>query len=547
MNFFRGEVVFSLLLLICLPIAAQSKENYRGMMTPQTRSARLLPPEHLKDYVKDGKLSLSLRDAVMLTLENNSSVRIQETQVESSKFALLSAFSPFDPLIQASLNINRYSYSGDSELQGVGESSNAALNTLSQTGQVGYQETFKTGTNINATVSTNKYSTNNDFYYFNPSFDSTVNLQVTQPLLRNAGVFANTAQIVIARRTLQQSRASFQAEVNDAILQVVTAYWAVVQARGNLQVEQKSLDLADKSYQHDKRALELGALAPLDIYRPQSEVASRHLSVIQGQYALKRAEEDLRLAIGADQDPAIYALELDLTENPEPVGDLATPEIADVLKKALEGRPEVAVNGYALANDETSIRYAHNQLRPDLSFQGFFQSSGLGGNQYNLETGQLISRGGFGSSFSQLGGFGFPGYGGQLTLNFPVKNRQAQANLGNALVSRRRDLYSARQTQEDITREVIDAVHQLEEAKLTLVASKDSFDLAQKSLAADQRKYELGAETNFFVLDAQARLAQADLDLLQTQVNYQVARAAVDHAMGSLLDPYHVKIEELAK
>jgi outer membrane protein len=541
------EVLSVFLLLATLPIGAQSPESYRGMVTPQLRSGKLSPPEHLKDYVKDGKLSISLRDAVFLTLENNSAIRIQQTQVGSSEFSLLSTYSTFDPLIQAYVEAERYSYPGDSELQGVGESSNATLNSLTQIAQASYTETFETGTNVVATLNANKNSNNSGFFFFNPNYNSVLSIQVTQPLLRNAGKFAQTAQIVIARRTLKQSRAGFQAEVNNAILETVTEYWGVVQARGNLEVEQKSLDLADASYQRDKRALELGALPPLDIYRSQSEVASRHLSVIQGQYTLKQLEEQLRQTIGASQDPAIYALDLDLTEKPEPVGDLESLDAAEVLRKAPESRPEIEASGYALQNDETSIRYAHNQLKPDLSFQGFYQTSGLGGNEYNLNTGQLISSGGLGSSFSQLGGFGFPGYGGTLTLNLTLKNRAAQASLGNALVSRRRDLYSDRQTREDITRQVSDAVRQMEEAKLTLAAGKASFELAQKSLTAEQRKYELGAETNFFVLDAQSKLAQADLDLLQTQVNYQVARAAVDHAMGTLLEPYHVKIEELSK
>jgi outer membrane protein TolC len=119
--------------------------------------------------------------------------------------------------------------------------------------------------------------------------------------------------------------------------------------------------------------------------------------------------------------------------------------------------------------------------------------------------------------------------------------------MGSALVSRSNDLYAARQTSETITSQVNDAVRSLEEAKLTLEAGKLSYDLAQKSLAADQRKYELGAETNFFVLDAQSKLAQANLDLLQTQIDYQVARAAVDHATGSLLKPYHVLIDDLSQ
>ncbi len=132
-------------------------------------------------------------------------------------------------------------------------------------------------------------------------------------------------------------------------------------------------------------------------------------------------------------------------------------------------------------------------------------------------------------------------------MNLPVKNRAAQADLGSALVSRHQDLYSAQQVRERITREVTDAVHQLEEAKITLAAGKTSLDLAQKDLAAEQRKYELGSEPIFFVLNAQTGLAQAELNLLQAQVSYQVARAAVDHATGSLLEPYGLQIAKLTK
>ena len=103
--------------------------------------------------------------------------------------------------------------------------------------------------------------------------------------------FANRAPLVIGRRALQQSRANFEAQVNGAILILVTQYWAVIQARGDLEVERQSLEAADVSYQRDRRALELGALPPLDIYRSESEVASRRVQMIQGEYALKRAEE----------------------------------------------------------------------------------------------------------------------------------------------------------------------------------------------------------------------------------------------------------------
>jgi outer membrane protein TolC len=543
----RVEVCVIALLLTVLPVHAQQGESYRVLLARRVASDKLPGPQHLRDYVADGKLRLSLANAVGLMLENNTAVRMQQTQVEADKFALLRTHQPFDPQLQSIIDVNRYSYGGSNQLQGVGTSGNSTQNILSQSAQIKYNQTFQTGTIVSLGIESLKTSTNNALYFLNPNFSSTLHLQFTQPLLRNGGRFASQAPVIIARRTLQQSRTSFEAQVNDAILQVVSLYWNVVQARGALEVARRSLEAADVSYQHDKRALELGALPPLDIYRSESEVASRRVQMIQGEYAVKSAEDILRLNIGADQDPYFRALDLDLTEQTDPAGELRTLDAATALQQAEVQRPEFLAARYALENDETGIRLARNHLKPDLTLTGFYQSSGLGGDEFNPTTGELISRGGLGSSFNQLFGFSFPGYGATLTLNLPIKNRAAQADLGSALVSRHRDLYAARQIREQVMLDVSNSVHQLEQAKLTLTAGKVALDLAQKLLASAQRKYELGAEPIFFVLDAQQRLAHAETDLLQAQITYQVATAQVDHATGGLLQPYHVQIAELSQ
>lgn len=541
-----GSLFLFTITTACL-MQAQSGESYRDLLSPRVRSQHLAPPEHLKAYIEDGKIRLSLRDAIVLALENNSNIRIEETQIESNKFSLLAAFQPFDPLLQSSLNVNRSSSPTYTQLQGVGQSGNGVLNTLNQVGQVSYTQTFTTGTNVTASISSSRSSTNSSFLFFNPYYASGLNLQFIQPLLRNGGRFANTAAIKIARKALSQSRASFEAEVNDAVLQVIGQYWTAVQARGAVEVQKRSLDLAEMSYKRDKRSLELGALPPLDISRSESEVAARRVQQILADYALQQAEEALRLTIGADQDPQFRTLSFELTESPQPAGELLTVQLETALNQAMKQRSEILAASESLAGDDISIRLARNELKPDLSVSGFYQSNGLGGNQYDLTTGKLTSSGGLGSSFNQLFGFGFPGYGGTLTLNLPVRNRGAQARLGNALVAKTRDLYGSREAEELITRQVRDAVNQLDVARLSLSAANTSFELAKTSLVADQRKFELGAEPNFFVLDSQGRLAQAELVLLQAQINYQLALAAINHATGDLMEPYHLQVEALSK
>ncbi len=533
--------------LLCLPasiLSAQTireRETFRGLTNPQAVTDTLPGPKYMREHVVDGKLRLTLQDAVVLTLANNSNVRLQELNIENSKYSLLASHSPFDPSVQASFSSQGQLSQAYTQLTGA--PALGTLSSLNQITQLNYSQTFETGTNIQFNFNATKYSSNSTFNFFNPSLSSFLGLQFTQPLLRNRWLFANRAPLVIARRNVRASRATFEAQVSSTVQQVVGQYWNVVQARGNLEVAQKSLDAAEATYKHDKRALELGALPPLDIYRSESQVAGRRVQVIQSEYALRQAEDVFRQSVGADLDPYFRALDLDLTEPPEPGEELRSVDAATALQQAMGKRPELEAARQSLANDDTSIRLAHNNLLPDLRVNGNYSGNGLN----NLATAQGVAAGGFGDSLNQLFGFGFPSYGFGLTLNLPVKNRSGQAALGSALISRSRDLYTERQIKEQITYDVSNAVHQLEEAKINIAASKESVDLARKTMAAEQRKYELGTGQIFLVLEAQTELAAAEQGLLQAEVSYRLAVAAVDYATGSLLEPYGVQIAELTR
>ena len=533
--------------LLCLPasiLSAQTireRETFRGLTNPQAVTDTLPGPKYMREHVVDGKLRLTLQDAVVLTLANNSNVRLQELNIENSKYSLLASHSPFDPSVQASFSSQGQLSQAYTQLTGA--PALGSLSSLNQITQLNYSQTFETGTNIQFNFNATKYSSNSTFNFFNPSLSSFLGFQFTQPLLRNRWLFANRAPLVIARRNVRASRATFEAQVSSTVQQVVGQYWNVVQARGNLEVAQKSLDAAEATYKHDKRALELGALPPLDIYRSESQVAGRRVQVIQSEYALRQAEDAFRQTVGADLDPYFRALDLDLTEPPEPGEELRSVDAATALQQAMGKRPELEAARQSLANDDTSIRLAHNNLLPDLRVNGNYSGNGLN----NLATAQGVAAGGFGDSLNQLFGFGYPSYGFGLTLNLPVKNRSGQAALGNALISRGRDLYTERQIKEQITYDVSNAVHQLEEAKINIAASKESVDLARKTMAAEQRKYELGTGQIFLVLEAQTELAAAEQGLLQAEVSYRLAVAAVDYSTGNLLEPYGVQIAELTR
>ena len=530
-----------------LPAISQTfptPEYFRHVVVRPVSPAQVPGPEGLADYVVAGKLRLGLEDAIRLTLLNNTDLRIQRLNYAGMRFAIQRAYQPFDPALTSSFSATRSTSPTVSQLEGA-----TILSDLSQQTRLGYSQMLQTGTRMDLNWNTSRSATNSIFATFNPSLFSSLSFSLSQPLLRNRGLFPNRAPIVVARRSLEQSRANFEAQVNEAIARAVDQYWAVVQARENLGVLRRSLGLAEATYQQNKRALELGALPPLDIYRSESQVATRRVQVIQAEYGLKQAEDELRRTLGADLDPYFRALDLELVEKAAPAGDLFTIDAQEALGRALERRPEIAGLRQQLANDDTSIRLAFNSLQPDLNLSGFYTSGGRGGNQIDtsLTPPAILARGGLSDALSQLGSFDFPTYGFTLQLRLPVRNRFAEADLGNAMVAKRRSLYQLRQREQAVMLEVRNAVHQLELAKLSMAASRIARDLAQKNLEAEQRKFELGVQTIFFVLEAQTQLAQAELSLLQSEISYQRALTAVDRATAALFERHQVRITDWPK
>jgi HAE1 family hydrophobic/amphiphilic exporter-1 len=497
--------------------------------------------DHLRDYVVDGKLRLTLEQAIQLALANNTAVRMDELSYQSAGFSILSAHSAFDPTFTSNFNASRSTSPQSTQLAGA-----QTLSSLSHSMSMNYNEKFQTGTSFTVGLSTSRNSSNSTFSTFNPSYFSALNFSITQPLLRDRGLFPNRAPILIAQRTITQSRDTFEIQVNNIIQQVVAAYWNVVSARENLMVLRKSVDQAQASYDHDKRSLELGALPPYDIYRTESTLASRKVSVIQAEYTLKQAEDSLRQSIGADLDPTVGGMDLALIEPVEPAGELLTLDIAEAIGRAMAKRPELESQRQQLAIDDINIRLAHNQMQPSLNITGSYSSNGLGGNQIDTSVVPpvVLVPGGLGNALSQVGQFIFPTYGFSLQLNLPIRNRSAEASLGTSEINKRRDLYSQRQAIQNIELESRNAIHQLEQAKLSMAAAKISRDLALKNLEAEQRKYDLGAETLFVLLNTQTELANAEQSLVTAQINYQLALVAVDHATGELLDRHHVEIKD---
>jgi outer membrane protein TolC len=376
---------------------------------------------------------------------------------------------------------------------------------------------------------------------------------ITQPLIRNRGMFVNRIPIMMAQSRLKKAGFDLKTSLITLLSTAELAYWQTVQLRENLRVQESALDLADKFLKRSQRELELGAISKLDIYQPQLQFVQAQASVSQATYLLRQQEDALRKQMGADLDPDIRKLPIVLTESVAAPLDGGKLDAEILIEKALLMRPDLRSQLQDLDTDDLTIKQVSNALKPDLSLTGAYTSQGIGGTFFNRtnvfngvanqSTVTQILPGGFGDSLDQLFGFGFPVYGFGVRLRLPIRNRQSTADMADALVNKRRDAMQIRGTEQQVRLDVLTSVNLVESSKVALDLAIKSRDFAQKRLDAENKKYELGTSQIFLVLQAQTDLINAESNVVIQSINYKRNILNMLQTTGTLLDERGVVVQ----
>jgi outer membrane protein TolC len=491
----------------------------------------------------NGKLTLNVKSFLELVLRNSTEVNIARMDVYTSADQVKAAHAVFDPFVSLGFNTQRAVSPQYTQIGGA-----STLSSLNENSFVNYQELFPTGQTVTASFNASRYSSDSAFNIFNPSVSGTALVTITQPLLQNRDGIQFKAPLQIARTQLAITSRQTEATIAGIIAAAAGQYWDAIRARDNIKVLQQTLDLAQKSYDRDKQALDLGALASLDIYQSETQVAQRKTDLVTSQYAYVAALDGLRRQIGADTSPALRALEIVLEDDPAKLPDrTAVLPYEQAYQAALKVRPEMDTARRRLTIDDLNARVARNLMLPRLDFTVQGQAAGLGGNQVAV-VGPLgivspAVSGGLPQTLGQIFALNSPGYGAGLQLTLPFRSTAALAQLADALVNRTRDRYSERQVQQQVAQDVRQAITSIELANATIESAALARDYAQKNVEAEQQKYELGTITAFEMLDSQTRLAAAESSLLNAYVGYQEAYVSYQRATWTLLDGLGMVLE----
>jgi outer membrane protein TolC len=519
---------------------------FREVYSRPATTVQLQDPLHLKDFVVNGRLELSLKHYLELVMANNTDVQIQLLSLETPRNAIMRALSTWDPMTSASFSDTRSSAPSVTALAGASTSI-----SLSQPASFAYSQTLPSGTQYTVGFTASKNSTNSTFATLNPYISSGLSIGFSQPLIRNRGYYVNHINLMMARSRYRISDYTLRNQLLQMVNTAENAYWDLVQARENLRVAESARKLADDSLKLSQKELELGALSPLDIYNPEQQLATADLGVSQAKFALEQTENALRKQIGADLDPAIRKLPVELTEPVETTVASGMTEPEQEAQKAMQIRPDLKAAMQALDVDELGIGSARNELLPNLTVSASYQTQGIGGVFYPSST-TLIGGtaqslapipGGFGDSLTQLFGFGYPVYSFGLNLSLPIRSHAAAADMADALVQKKRDALTIRTTQQQIRLSILNAVSNVrssqESVKLALVAK----DFAAKYLDAENQKYQLGIDPMQFVLQAQNSLTQAESNVVQAQVGLRRNVLNLLTQTGELLDERGIVVQ----
>ncbi len=550
MNRFRS-LLWLLICLVAVP-CAPSQEAVKNYLRNRfnARDVQVQEVGGLAEHVdaSDGKLHLRLADFLALVLRNSPDVQLSRLDVYTAANSLTSAQAPFDPQLNFSFqtfrSVSPVEY-GTSGTGGGGEVTlPETLNSLSQNSNINYSQLLPTGQTLQASFTGDRTS-GDGFPY--PSLYGNLNLSVTQPLLQGRRNLENLTPIRVAKSQIFITSKQSEAAINTTLAQAAQQYWDAILARENIRVNHQALELARKSYEHDKLALDLGALSKLQILQSESQLAGRERDSVGADYQYKVLLDGIRRLIGADLSEQMRNTGLVLDDDPSVLPEKSTIlPFEQALAKALHDRAEVGAAATAIQVDEMNARMSRDQTLPrlDLGIQG--GSSGPGFNQLSAgSTVGLTSFGpspGLGPTLQQVLDFKYPSYGGSLTAVFPFRNSAAQASLANALVQRARDRYSQRQVQEEITLEVRQATHSIELADATIQAALKARDLSKRNADAEQERYQLGDSTAFELLDSQTRLATFESSLVTAYVNYQEAYVQYQRATQSLLSGFGMQL-----
>jgi len=558
--------------------------------------------------IRDGKMYLSLSDAVALALENNLDIAIQRYNLITADVDILRTSSGsaslgvntglvqgtpggagstatsgtsgggaggtsigiagagagaagivtstqgegafidnFDPVLTGNIQGQRSTTPQSNTIF----TGTPALNQNTEIYNFGYTQGFPTGTLMSVGFQNSRVASNSIFSSLNPYVTSTFNFQLRQRVLQGFGFNSNLRWIKIARNNRAIMDSAYQNQIMTTVSQIQNIYWDLVNAYENVKVQQRALDLADKTLSDNEKQVEIGTLAPITVVQAKSSVASAKQNLTTSQTNLQLQQLLMKNAVTRNNtDPILANAPVIPTDTLQINEAFDVPPVEQLVDQALKHRPEIIQSRINLTNREVGLKAIKNLQLPTLDVYAFYGAAGLAGDPTtNGCSGPGVPPGcvpstGYGHAFGNLFNSTAPDKGLGVNINIPLRNRQNQADQVRSVIEYRQAQLSAQQQENTITLQVRNAQFALTQNYAALQSAVAARDYASQNLDAEQKKYSLGASTSTLVLQASSALTQAESNVLAAATNYEKSRVQLDLFTADTLAKLGIEIGE---
>ena len=532
--------------------------DYRGQQRPL--------PELRRVGVDMGRQHpLSIREALSMALENNKDIEVARQNVKMAEFDLLGAHGAYDPKISTSAFYERIKTPISNFLSG---GQNGAITQGDFTGTARMEGlSSKLGGSYHFDFSSVRLTTNNSFAALNPQYPSSISFNYTQPLVRGLKIDSARRQIEIGKKNLSLTDSQFRQRAIETITSVQRAYWDLVFALRSLQVQRDAVAVARTQLEHNRRLVNEGQLAPIDLVSSESQITTYEQGVFTALEDVTRYENTLKNLIAKDHASDIWSDSIVPTDSV----DLSVPQISleDALHTAVENRPELQQSEVLSQINQIDQRYYKDQTKPGIDLVGSYSSTGLAGsidsigvNPFTASSQLVRDRvdqlstlaglqplpitppttfspnlvGSYGQSIENLLANRYNNFKVGVQINLPLRNRSAEAQLGKSIVEGQRIATQREQLQQSIQVEVRNALQAVRSAETRLRAAVATRELNEQQFASEQRKLDAGQSTVFLVLERQNSLTTAKGQELKAQTDLNKAIADLQKATGNSLN-----------
>lgn len=476
---------------------------------------------------------LRLEEAVAIALEKNLDIQVARLEPQSVDFLVAGFRNTYRPSVSSTLGLRDQYQLPTSSLNG-----GRRVNNGTTTYNFGLsQNVNKFGGSYTLNWSNSRVETSNSFSTFNPSFTTNLVAAYSQPLMRGFRIDNTRQQLLINLINRDISEDSARATITQTLANVRNAYWDLVFAQSAVDVAQRAMELADKLVVDNQARVEVGTLAPLDIVQAQAEAATRRQNLAAAEATAQTAELTLKRFMVSGTDDPLWRQTIRPVDLPS-LGP-APSDIAGAIRKALAERTDVLSARKNLDSSDVSLRYFKNQSLPAVDLNASYGAQGLGGTAI-VRTGPLgnqtisqIIPGGYGDALSLLKDRDYPTWNLNVTMSYPIGGNQAEAQHARARVQRMQAETRLRALEVQIAAEVANAALTVQSNLKRVEAATAARELAMKRLEAEQSRFEVGMTTNFFVVQAQRDLRDAQNTELRALADYRKSLVNFERAQQS--------------